>query len=94
MSAKVAFKSNIKVFKLKVAECANFDIYSQRNIRPQRTQFNHDIYFNADTEEQLFNAMKTGLIPDELHSVGQVIGWLMLKGIERMQQQASSKQDN
>ena len=80
----IPIDQRVKVFRLQVENCTDFDHYTRLYRRSGRNQFDHNIYFNADTEEKLFDVMRTTKIPRELCSVGEVIGWLMERGIESL----------
>lgn len=74
----------VKVFRLQVENCKDFDQYTRIYRRDGRNQFDHNIYFDAATEEKLYDVVRQGKVPSNLLSVGQIIGWLMEKGIESL----------
>ena len=74
----------VRVFRLRVLNCRDFDHYTTLYCRAGRNQFEHDIYFNPDTEEKLFDAVRAGKVPLDKVSVGEVIGWLIERGIESL----------
>lgn len=80
----VNIDQRVRVFRLRVLNCTDFDHYTTLYCRAGRNQFEHDIYFNPDTEEKLFNVVRAGKVPLDKVSVGEVIGWLMERGIESL----------
>ncbi len=73
--------ARVKIFRLQVEQAGDFQTYTNLYRRAGRNQFDHNIYFKSSVEEELFNAVREGLVPDNLTSVGQVIAYLMLHGI-------------
>jgi len=72
----------IKLFRLRIQRTLNFAHYTKLYLPERRAQFKHDVYFEPATEEQLYEAVRDGLVPEKQLTAGQVIGWLVERGIE------------
>ncbi len=80
-TAKRFDDARVKIFRLQVEQAGDFQTYTELYRRAGRNQFDHNIYFESSVEEELYKAVREGLVPDNLTSVGQVIAYLMLHGI-------------
>lgn len=72
----------IKLFRLRVDRTRDFAHYTKLYLPERRAQFKHDVYFDPATEQLLYEAVRDGLVPESQLTAGQVIGWLMERGIE------------
>lgn len=80
--AKTDTDRRVKVFCMQAVAVKDFAEYTELYLNPERNKFSHFLYYDAATEEKLFNAIRAGLVPRDLVTASEVIGWLMERGID------------